>query len=277
MVKRFDYHDEDRFAFGLPIHESKRPRYSNWAMRGQLASALGGVAATSGALAYNAMPSASDVKKYVVGRVADAALATGAFNEGGRYHYKLARGFYPQDNPNRFERRLSKISNHDPAREEAMAMSELNSARRAGFVGKTEPIPKLPYRVPRVPVRTPEFEMEVDEPVLVEAPSGRLQKLSVRTYGHDADDLGDLRGSGVYVNGAEVTKSTLSSLSLAGDRPVIGDDGEGAVLVKLPNGKVVWQVGVFRYPVQYMGKKICPFSFSSGRYSQVKPSVNVPG
>lgn len=136
-------------------------------------------------------------------------------------------------------------------------------------------VPAVYKKQDKMRPKSREDELEVDEPVLVEAQNGRQYKIDVRTYGHDADDLGDLRGSGVYVNGAEVTKSTLSGLSTVAGRPLINDDGDGAVLVKLPSGKVVWQVGVLRYPVQYMGKKICPFSFSSGRYSQVVPSVNV--
>lgn len=119
-------------------------------------------------------------------------------------------------------------------------------------------------------------EAEQADPVLAETFDGSRIRIPVHTYGHDADDVPDLRGSGVFLSdNVEVVGSTLGNLSVVGQRPIVNEDGDGAVLVRLSSGKVVWQVGVFRYPVQYMGKKIVPFSYLSGRYSSVVPSVNV--
>lgn len=114
-----------------------------------------------------------------------------------------------------------------------------------------------------------------EETVVVENERGDNVVHAPTVFGNDAGDLVDEPMSNVRIGDDRVTLDTVQSLSMIGGRPIMGDDGDGAVMIRKPSGKYVWRVGYLEFPVQYTGRKVVPFSFSGGRYQSIIPNINV--
>lgn len=110
---------------------------------------------------------------------------------------------------------------------------------------------------------------------LVELPDGQQMSMRPISFAASYGDLVDEPMSNVKIGSDTVTANTVSNLALIGKRPIMGEDGENAVMTRKRNGKYVWRVGYLEYPVLYMGRVPVPFSFSGGRYQNIKPKVNV--
>jgi hypothetical protein len=259
MVKRLDYHDEDRFAFGVPMPQYRKT--ASWSLGNQAAFGAG-LASTAGALAYNAIPTKAKMARVL----ADAYIAYKGEDNLAR-DFDLKHSKFLMDGRNqRFDSGVVPYgkARQNPTRPRSLVRFTEHRFDRLSDIPRKHANRHVGLRV------SPKHE-----DILVEDENGI--NVDLPTYSSAKDDvpIGYQATSNVVVNDAKVMQTSKQDLTYIAGTNITNDDGDGAVLVKLKSGKVMWQVGNLRFPVQYMGDRPVPFSYSSGRYAHIIPQVNV--
>lgn len=284
MPKRTNYYYDEEMASGYPDHG--RPN------KFRHLSLLGGAAAVGTQYAYSKIPTKEDVLRaaasspkamwavYNAMRLANSRLARetdswGPVVERARKRAALPVQVEPSEDPGFVDEAEYRVLYGNKNAGFGSAQASSSSVK----LPKVLPLPrhKFSKRFSKAGavVKTKPLRPELDHPVKVELPDGQPSYVRPMTYSHDADDLVDQDVSDVKLGSSSVLNHSLYNVSILGDRTICNDDGEGAAMVRANNGRFFWQVGALRYPVQYSGKSVVPFSISNARYQFVVPLVDV--
>lgn len=285
MPRRHNYYYDEEMASGYPDHD--RP------VKIRVLGALTGLAAAGSQYAYSKY-AGTRVPKSWQRMAADTYMY---YKDRVDPDWVLRDLPEPRENPNRYVRDVAKYEDlkfEDPGWPDEKEFGMLvgnktsGSGRMSAASASTSAVrfpPRdmkfgskfnKPTSVAKPPVvKSVPLQPELDDPVKVELPDGEPSFIRPWTYAHDSDDLVHEPVSSVKVGDAQVLTSSLPTVSIFGGRTICNDDGEGAAMIRARNGRFYWQVGALRYPVQYSGKSVVPFSVSNGRYQFIIPSVNV--